>query len=200
MNTNYLKKLREAESKPEDRDSESIDQKVDNIQDETSNEGEKDSSKLDNELSELRDILPDIDLNLYQIIRKDNPNDVFYIIGKVADDTNDVLMLTSTEGTKDVDNMDNTDNTDNTDDKNEEKDNEDKNYNFTIIPNNYDDFVKLSPRYGEEQTPDHESVMTYLMKLLLDKDPEKAKELENQPEIPEEIPEETPTETSDNID
>lgn len=194
MNTNYLKKLREAESKPEDRDSESIDQKVDNIQDETSNEGEEDSSELDNELSELRDILPDIDLNLYQIIRKDNPNDVFYIIGKVADDTNDVLMLTSMEDTED------TEDEDNTDDKNEEKDNEDKIYNFTIIPNNYDDFVKLSPRYGEEQTPDHESIMAYLMKLLLDKDPEKAKELENQPEIPEEMPEETPTETSDNID
>ena len=89
MNTNYLKKLREADNdnldtnSDADYESANTDEKVDDLQYETSTEGEEDSSELDNELSELRDILPDIDLNLYQIISKENPNDIFYIIGKI---------------------------------------------------------------------------------------------------------------------
>ena len=64
---------------------------------------EEKSSKLDTQLEDLREVLPDLDLNLYQVTNKEDTNKIFYFIGKVADDTNDVLMLVDNNPTEDED-------------------------------------------------------------------------------------------------
>ena len=57
----------------------------------------EEESELDNQLNELRDILVDLDLNLYQITDKEDLNNSIYVIGKVADESNDILMLIDTQ-------------------------------------------------------------------------------------------------------
>jgi len=57
----------------------------------------EEESELDKQLDELRKVLVDLDLNLYQVTSKEDPNNSIYIIGKVAEDNNDTLMLIDTK-------------------------------------------------------------------------------------------------------
>lgn len=57
----------------------------------------EEETELDKELNELREVLVDLDLNLYQITSKEDTKDCVYIIGKVAEDSNDTLMLIDTK-------------------------------------------------------------------------------------------------------
>jgi hypothetical protein len=75
---------------------EEVEDTIDTEEDQEENPVEEES-ELDKELDELRDVLVDLDLNLYRIARKEDTNDVIYIIGKVAEDSNDVLMLVSND-------------------------------------------------------------------------------------------------------
>lgn len=163
---------------------ETVDEVVDDIQDETPTEDEEENSTLDKQLDELRDILPDLDLNLYQVTSKENPNSSFYFIGKVADDSNKVLMLVDNkpvenddenlpiEVEEDDSNIEPVDG-----DETSEDEEEDNRFDFVIVPDKFDDFTKLNPRYGDELNPDHDAIMDYLMKCLVEVNPEKAQEL-----------------------
>lgn len=93
------KKLRLLEADDEEQDirddleaAEDIEDIIDSEEDQEENPIEE-RSELDIQLDELREILIDLDLNLYQITDKENENNVFYIIGKVSDVNNNVLML-----------------------------------------------------------------------------------------------------------
>ena len=164
---------------------ETVDEVVDDIQDETPTEDEEENSTLDKQLDELRDILPDLDLNLYQVTSKENPNSSFYFIGKVADDSNKVLMLVDNKPVEnDDENLpieveeDDDSNIEPVDgDETSEDEEEDNRFDFVIVPDKFDDFTKLNPRYGDELNPDHDAVMDYLMKCLVEVNPEKAQEL-----------------------
>ena len=164
---------------------ETVDEVVDDIQDETPTEDEEENSTLDKQLDELRDILPDLDLNLYQVTSKENPNSSFYFIGKVADDSNKVLMLVDNKPVEnDDENLpieveeDDDSNIEPVDgDETSEDAEEDNRFDFVIVPDKFDDFTKLNPRYGDELNPDHDAVMDYLMKCLVEVNPEKAQEL-----------------------
>lgn len=164
---------------------ETVDEVVDDIQDETPTEDEEENSTLDKQLDELRDILPDLDLNLYQVTSKENPNSSFYFIGKVADDSNKVLMLVDNKPVENDDenlpieveedddsNIEPVEN-----DETSEDEEEDNRFDFVIVPDKFDDFTKLNPRYGDELNPDHDAVMDYLMKCLVEVNPEKAQDL-----------------------
>lgn len=164
---------------------ETVDEVVDDIQDETPTEDEEENSTLDKQLDELRDILPDLDLNLYQVTSKENPNSSFYFIGKVADDSNKVLMLVDNKPVEnDDENLpieveeDDDSNIEPVDgDETSEDEEEDNRFDFVIVPDKFDDFTKLNPRYGDELNPDHDAVMDYLMKCLVEVNPEKAQDL-----------------------
>ena len=164
---------------------ETVDEVVDDIQDETPTEDEEENSTLDKQLDELRDILPDLDLNLYQVTSKENPNSSFYFIGKVADDSNKVLMLVDNKPVENNDENlpieveeDDDSNIELVDgDETSEDEEEDNRFDFVIVPDKFDDFTKLNPRYGDELNPDHDAVMDYLMKCLVEVNPEKAQEL-----------------------
>lgn len=185
----YKKDLVESVKKDlkEDEDNDSVDEVVDDIQDETPTEDEEDNSTLDSQLDDLRDVLPDLDLNLYQVTSKENPNSNFYFIGKVADDSNKVLMLVDNKPVEDDENSENlpievedeevnlepVDSDGDTPEENEEDDR----FDFVIVPSKFDDFTKLNPRYGEGMNPDHEAIMEYLMKCLVEVNPERAEEL-----------------------
>ena len=75
---------------------EELEDTIDSEEDQEENPVEEESD-LDKELNELRDILVDLDLNLYQITDKEDLNNSVYIIGKVAKDSDDVLMLIDTK-------------------------------------------------------------------------------------------------------
>lgn len=171
---------------------ETTDEIVDDIQDETPTEDEEDDNILDTQLQDLRDILPDLDLSLYQVTSKEDPNKNFYFIGKVSDDSDDVLMLVDNNPSDEDDEASNIDDElpdeenikdlslEKTEDIAEDDENgsEDENrFDFIVIPNSYEEFIKINPRYGEELNPDHEAIMEYLMKCLVEKDPDKAEEL-----------------------
>lgn len=108
--SDILYQLNESEKLTEDLDDEEIEDKaeenqenqeeledtLDSEEDQEENPVEEES-ELDKELNELRDILVDLDLNLYQITDKEDLNNSIYIIGKVADESNDVLMLVDTK-------------------------------------------------------------------------------------------------------
>ena len=174
-----------------------VEDEVDDIQDETPTEDEEDNNTLDNQLQDLRDILPDLDLSLYQVTSKEDPNKNFYFIGKVSDDDNKVLMLVDNNPTDEEDeaskiedelpnedeavdeaNKDIIDEPENDSDNNSDESEEGR-FDFALTPYKYDDFVTLNPRYGDELNPDHEAIMEYLMKCLIEKDPDKAKELQD---------------------
>ena len=177
-----------------------VDEVVDDIQDETPTEDEEEISVLDTQLNELREILPDLDLRLYQVTNKEDTNKVFYFIGKVAENSDDVLMLVDTnpeaeeiseipveEGSLKEAAFEAI--------EDEEETEEPENFDFQVIPNSYDELAKLNPRYGEDLTPDHEKIMEYLMNCLVKKNPERAEEIQaeksledlEEPETSEEI-------------
>ena len=171
----------------------------------------EEESELDRELDELRDVLVDLDLNLYRVARKEDTNDVIYIIGKVAEDSNDVLMLVS----NDIQNGDEletdepiADTMDNVEkevvydivkesglneaeeeitDEPKEEEEEKSTFDFVKLPISFDEINKLNPRYGEGLTPNHEAIMDYLMNCLIEENPEAAEELQNEKELEEPI-------------
>ena len=129
------------------------------------------------QLDELREILPDLDLSLYQIIDKNNENAVIYIIGKLEPETDEILMLSQL---------------------NTENDDQEPHFDFIKLPQKYDQITAYAPIYGDELTPNHEAVLDYLMQQLIEVNPDKAEEL-NQEDVP--VPEElTGTEAEDIID
>ena len=75
---------------------EEIEDTIDSEEDQEENPVEEES-ELDKQLDELRDVLVDLDLNLYQITSKEDKNNPIYIIGKVAEDSDDTLMLVDTK-------------------------------------------------------------------------------------------------------
>lgn len=177
-----------------------VDEVVDDIQDETPTEDEEEISILDTQLNELREILPDLDLRLYQVTNKEDTNKVFYFIGKVAENSDDVLMLVDTnpeaeeisevpveEGSLKEAAFEAIEDGEETE--------EPENFDFQVIPNSYDELAKLNPRYGEDLTPDHEKIMEYLMNCLVKKNPERAEELQAE-KAPEDLKE---PETSEEI-
>ncbi len=182
-----------------DLENDSVDEVVDDIQDETTAEEEEETSTLDAQLEDLREVLPDLELNLYQVTDKEDKNKVFYFIGKVAEDSNDLLMLIDNNPSEDIDEPSNIDN-ELPEDKSEEVDDltdeetkieepelddeskEDR-FDFMKVPLKYEDFATLNPRYGNEMNPDHEAIMEYLMKCLVEENPERAEELSKEDNI-----------------
>jgi hypothetical protein len=168
---------------------------IDSEVDQEENPIEEDSI-LDQQLDELREILVDLDMNLYQIINKEDTNNIVYIIGKVAEDSNDVLMLVDTkpeeinDDTEDIENKPIVNNIDikeddeesnpdvSNDEENIETDLEDR-FDFVPLPNTFEEINKLNPRYGEELTPDHQAIVDYLMNCLIEINPDAAEEIQN---------------------
>lgn len=133
------------------------------------------------QLDELREVLPDLNLNLYQIINKENENDVIYIIGKVSDDSDDILMLVDTKPT-DINN-DSTDNIEDTplsDTINEDTSDLEDRFDYVLLPNTYEEINTLNPRYGEGLNPDHQAIMDYLMNCLVEINPNATDDINNQ--------------------
>ena len=170
---------------------------------------------LDNQLNELRDVLVDLDLNLYRIASKEDPNNVIYIVGKVAENSNDVLMLVDNKPEEinneieldtpiadDIKTDEVLEDDEEVTEPTEEDTIEDENrFDFVVLPKSFDEINKLNPRYGEDLTPDHEAIMDYLMNCLIDVNPEAAEELQNQDEeVPEEIADENSIETPIDVD
>lgn len=170
---------------------------------------------LDNQLNELRDVLVDLDLNLYRIASKEDPNNVIYIIGKVAENSNDVLMLVDNKPEEinneieldtpiadDIKTDEVLEDDEEVTEPTEEDTTEDENrFDFVVLPKSFDEINKLNPRYGEDLTPDHEAIMDYLMNCLIEINPEAAEELQNQDEeAPEEIADENSIETPIDVD
>lgn len=170
---------------------------------------------LDNQLNELRDVLVDLDLNLYRIASKEDPNNVIYIIGKVAENSNDVLMLVDNKPEEinneieldtpiadDIKTDEVLEDDEEVTEPTEEGTIEDENrFDFVVLPKSFDEINKLNPRYGEDLTPDHEAIMDYLMNCLIEVNPEAAEELQNQDEeVPEEIADDNSIETPIDVD
>ena len=94
--------LTEAEDDEEEKEEE-IEQTEEELEDTLDSEENQEEnpveekSELDKQLDELRKVLVDLDLNLYQVTSKEDPNNSIYIIGKVAKDNNDTLMLIDTK-------------------------------------------------------------------------------------------------------
>lgn len=174
-----------------------VDEVVDDIQDETPTEDEEEISALDTQLNELREILPDLDLRLYQVTNKEDTNKVFYFIGKVAEDSDDVLMLVDTNPEAEEISVEEGSLKEAAFEaiEDEKEDEEPENFDFQVIPNSYDELAKLNPRYGEDLTPDHEKIMEYLMNCLVKKNPDRAEELQAE-KTPEDLEE---PETSEEI-
>ena len=213
------KSLTEAEDDEEVEDitddlesAEEVEDTIDSEEDQEENPVEE-KSQLDKQLDELREILVDLDLNLYQIISKENKNDVIYIIGKVAENSNDTLMLIDTKP-EEINNeveleepiIDNVDLKDGPVEETVEGEEDietpaEQRFDFVVLPKTFDEINKLNPRYGDELTPDHEAIIEYLMNCLVELNPEAAEELQKEePEelpIPEEIPGEEDLEDED---
>lgn len=197
--------LQEAEEDeiPETEDTEEKEEIEDTIDSEENQEENpvEEETELDRELNELREVLVDLDLNLYQITSKEDKNNTIYIIGKVAEDSNDTLMLVDNkpeeinndtpEGIEPIGDTEVP--VENDEVPMEEQSEEDKKseleqrFDFVVLPRTFDEINKLNPRYGEDITPDHEAIMQYLMNCLIETNPEAAEELQK-PEEPEETP------------
>ena len=217
------KKLRLLDADDEEQDirddleaAEDIEDIIDSEEDQEENPIEE-RSELDIQLDELREILIDLDLNLYQITDKENENNVFYIIGKVSDVNNNVLMLVDgkPEDINDEDisnqveplesqvddetNIEEDDNLENNEEDEEEHKSElEKRFDFVNLPKSLSEINKLNPRYGEDLTPDHDAVMEYLMNCLIEINPEAAEELQNGEENIEPL-EDLPSDDLENI-
>lgn len=167
-------------------------------------------SELDKDLDELREILPDLDLKLYRIASKEDSNNVIYIIGKVSDNNDNVLMLVD----KNTDSQENkpedkplSSNIDNKDKKEKEPDNEPDvpdntenkdRFDFVKLPQSFNEINKLNPRYGEDLTPDHQAIMDYLMNCLIEINPDAAEELQQEEPEEDKIEDEEKEEEEDN--
>ena len=86
---------------------------------------------------------------------------------------------------EDVKEIDNSELNDDIESSNSEEsdESEENRFDFVIIPSSYDDLAKMNPRYGDELNPDHEAIMEYLMKCLIEKSPEKAEELSSEKDV-----------------
>ena len=179
--------LTEDEDTGKDEENDSAEEIADELQDETGAEEEEESVALDEQLADLREVLPDLDLNLYQVTNKEDTNKIFYFIGKVAKDSDDVLMLVDANPTdKKENNIINEipkDDTENVSEDGSDKSDIEEKFDFIKIPDKYDTLATMSPRYGDELNPNHEEVMEYLMGCLIKKDPERAKELSSEKDI-----------------
>ena len=92
--------LTEAEDEEKEEEIEQVEDDLEDTLDSEENQEEnpvEEESELDKQLDELRKVLIDLDLNLYQVTSKEDPNNSIYIIGKVAEDNNDTLMLIDTK-------------------------------------------------------------------------------------------------------
>ena len=206
--------LTEAEDEEEEKEEE-IEQTEEELEDTLDSEENQEEnpveeeSELDKQLDELRKVLVDLDLNLYQVTSKENPNNSIYIIGKVAEDNNDTLMLIDTkpeehddikiedepiepeinqeEEEQPKEGLDNIPNEENDVIEPDEKEEpvEDKletpeeRFDFVVLPKTFAEINELNPRYGEDLTPDHEAIMDYLMNCLIEIDPEAAEEVQD---------------------
>ena len=182
-----------------DLENDSVDEVVDDIQDETTTEEEEETNSLDKQLEDLREVLPDLELNLYQVTDKEDPKKVFYFIGKVAKDSDDLLMLIDNNPSEEIDEPSNIDNElpedevkevddlsdedTNIEEPEVEDESEEDRFDFMKVPLKYEDFATLNPRYGNEMNPDHEAIMEYLMKCLVEENPEKAEEISGEENI-----------------
>ncbi len=178
---------------------------LDSEEDQKENPVEEDSN-LDEQLNELRKVLIDLDLNLYQVTSKEDPNNSIYIIGKVAEDNNDTLMLIDTkpaedteeisdieidniaEGPEEVDEANITDDQEEnldqveapevpTEEPEEELQTPEERFDFVVLPKTFAEINELNPRYGEGLTPDHEAIMDYLMNCLIEINPDAVDEI-----------------------
>lgn len=158
----------------------------------------EEESELDKQLDELRKVLIDLDLNLYQVTSKEDPNNSIYIIGKVAEDNNDTLMLIDTKPEEheevqiedeplDVEISDEEENDIvEPDEKEEQIDKEEvietpeERFDFVVLPKTFDEINELNPRYGKDLTPDHEAIMDYLMNCLIEINPEAVEEIQDE--------------------
>ena len=210
--------------KDKEEKEEEIEQAEDDLEDTLDSEEDQEEnpveeeSELDKQLDELRKVLVDLDLNLYQVTSKEDPNNSIYIIGKVAEDTTDTLMLIDTkpeehddvkvedepieqesreEPIEDIPNEEN--DIVEPDEKEEPIETEEKlktpeeRFDFIVLPKTFAEINELNPRYGEELTPDHEAIMDYLMNCLIEMDPEAAEEVQDDLagdnlETPEDLP------------
>lgn len=175
----------------------------------------EEESELDKDLDELRDILVDLDLNLYQITSKEDKNNPIYIIGKVAEESDDVLMLIDTKPEEvnepdvteeepiidniEVEEAEEVEDTAETEVEVEEPETDlEERFDFVKLPGSFEEINKLNPRYGTDLIPDHESIVEYLMNCLIEMNPEAAEELQNK-KLEDEL--EIPAEPNeDNID
>lgn len=158
----------EEEEKQEDIEDakENQEETVDSEEDQEENPIEEESL-LDTQLDELRDILIDLDdIRLYKIVSQDK--DEFYILGKVSDNSDDVEMLVDTqpidfEGKEDSD---------------EEVNPEDlkQKFQFVTLPLQFNQIKDMNPKYGEDLEPNHDEIVSYLMNLLVEQNPEAAEE------------------------
>lgn len=189
-------KLNEADEELENQaiddleNQENADEIVDSEQNQEENPLDEET-ELDVQLNELRDVLIDLDLNLYQVINKEDTNDIIYIIGKVAEESNDVLMLVDTKPEEDElitdepiemedDEEDIKEDATDTDVATIETNEEDENrFDFVKLPIKFEEINKLNPRYGTDITPDHQAIMDYLMNCLIEVNPERAEEIQN---------------------
>lgn len=192
-----IKKLRLTEAiddeELEDLENQEIENDIADEEQEQEENPNEEESLLDKQLDELRDILVDLDLNLYQIINKEDTNNVVYVVGKVAEDSDDVLMLVDTKAdekeeveeepvaeviddeeiTEDIDATDTNVGNINTEDEEDED-----RWKFVTLPKSFEEINKYSPRYGDELTPKHEDLVEYLMNCLIEVNPEAYEELQ----------------------
>lgn len=139
---------------------------IDSEEDQEENPIEEESL-LDTQLDELRDILVDLDdIRLYKIVSQDY--DEFYILGKVSDNSDDVEMLVDTQPI----------NFEGKEDSNEEINPEDlkQKFQFVTLPLQFDQIKDMNPKYGEDLEPNHDEIVSYLMNLLVEQNPEAAEE------------------------
>lgn len=176
---------------------EDLDNIIDQEQNQDENPAETDDL-LDQQLDELREILVDLDLNLYRIADKEDINNPIYIIGKVADNSSDTLMLVDTKPVEDTEDIEKTPLADEITEDSTESDEPTENtesdisdrFDFVTLPLSFAEINKLNPRWGEGLTPNHEDIVEYLMNCLIEKDPKAAEELkddEDDQEVPQDL-------------
>lgn len=165
---------------------------IDSEEDQEENPVEEESL-LDKQLDELREILIDLDdIRLYKVVSKDNEE--FYILGKVAENSNDVEMLVDTQPIDYENQDDSEESVEITPEEINQK------YQFVSLPLQFDMIKDMNPKYGEDLNPNHEEIVSYLMNLLVEQNPEAAEEHKEDdveiseptedkelPEVPEEI-------------
>lgn len=184
---------------------------------------EEDETLVDEKLNELREILPDLDLSLYRLVQDEK--NIYYIVGKLDDDGETILMLTEKNPKSQEDEIVDDIKIEDTDDiktkdaedviQNEEeipeaeetleiKDDVDikDEYEFVPLPYELENVLKLSPIYSnddEAQLPDHDKLVDYLMQQLIEIDPERAEEIKTGKEVEDDIEVQDDTEDYEEI-